>query len=78
MYNELSAIRKQRIQEAHRLMIEAQEYLASAISDEYDQSNLSSLERIEEQLCELIDDLVTYANDVSDEDLADQFLYGRL
>ena len=78
MYNELSAVRQQRIQEAHRLMTEAIEYLDCAISDEYDQSNLASLERIEEQLVELTDDLVTYANDVCPEDLVDQFLYGNL
>ena len=78
MYNETSTIRQQRIQEAHRLMQEAIEYLASAIGDEYDQSNLASLERIEEQLVELTDDLVTYANDVCPEDLVDKFLYGTL
>lgn len=77
MYNDLSAKRQQRMQEAYHCMELALEYVNDAIYDEFEEVELSTLERVAERIQDLLDECVTYVNVPSEEDLVDEFLYGK-
>lgn len=77
MYNELASKRQKRLQESYHYLQEALEQIDNAIADEIEEAELTSLERIAGLIQDILDECVTYVNVPSEEDLVDEFLYGR-
>jgi len=78
MYNELAAQRQRRVTEAWNSLNEALSFLNAAISEEYEQVELAALGLIADMVTEAMEGCLGFIRDVSDEQKADEFLYGKM
>ena len=79
MYDEIAAKRQRLLKKAYEYLKESQEHLYDAMYDETDGAEMLSMEHWADMMSEILDDLVSYANDYVDEaEIADDFLYGRM
>ena len=79
MFNEIAAKRQRLLKKAYEYLKESQECIYDAMYDETDGAEMLSMELWTDRMSEILDDLVSYANDaVDDAELAEAFLYGRM
>lgn len=76
MYNELNASRQRRIKEAYITLNEALTAINAAISDEYEQVEVVALGMIADSITEAINGCTNFFEEMTEEQIADEFLYG--
>jgi len=78
MYSELAANRQRRVTEAYSSLNEALSFITAAINEEYEQVELASLGLIADMVTEAMENCLDFIRDISDEQKADEFLYGKM
>ena len=78
MYNELAAQRQRRIRETYTALSEALTAINAAISEEYEQVEVVALGLIADSISEALEGCLNYFEEMSDEQKADEFLYGNM